>query len=47
MKACVPDLKTPSCRLIYFGGYGHKLLTDVDSRNRSFIVDEASWVFGH
>lgn len=31
-------------RLIYFGGYGHKLLTDVDSRNRSFIVDEASWV---
>lgn len=43
----MPDLKTPSCRLIYFGGYGHKLLTDVDSRNRSFIVDEASWVFGH
>lgn len=31
-------------RIIYFGGYGHKLLTDVDSRNRSFIVDEASWV---
>ncbi|XP_062253865.1 kelch domain-containing protein 1-like [Platichthys flesus] len=31
-------------RLIYFGGYGHKLLTDVDSRNRSFIVDEAAWV---
>uniref|UniRef100_A0A671V448 Kelch domain-containing protein 1-like n=1 Tax=Sparus aurata TaxID=8175 RepID=A0A671V448_SPAAU len=31
-------------RLVYFGGYGHKLLTDVDSRNRSFIVDEASWV---
>ncbi|XP_056914808.1 kelch domain-containing protein 1-like isoform X2 [Takifugu flavidus] len=30
--------------LVYFGGYGHKLLTDVDSRNRSFIVDEASWV---
>ncbi|TWW71968.1 Kelch domain-containing protein 1 [Takifugu flavidus] len=29
--------------LVYFGGYGHKLLTDVDSRNRSFIVDEASW----
>uniref|UniRef100_A0A672HC93 Kelch domain-containing protein 1-like n=1 Tax=Salarias fasciatus TaxID=181472 RepID=A0A672HC93_SALFA len=22
-------------RLIYFGGYGHKLLTDVDSRNRN------------
>lgn len=43
----MPDLKTPSCRLIYFGGYGHKLLTDVDSRNRSFIVDEASWVLGH
>ncbi|XP_029973292.1 kelch domain-containing protein 1 isoform X2 [Salarias fasciatus] len=31
-------------RLIYFGGYGHKLLTDVDSRNRSFIIDETSWV---
>lgn len=44
MNACMPDLHTPSCRLVYFGGYGHKLLTDVDSRNRSFIVDEASWV---
>uniref|UniRef100_A0A3Q3MFW2 Kelch domain-containing protein 1-like n=1 Tax=Labrus bergylta TaxID=56723 RepID=A0A3Q3MFW2_9LABR len=31
-------------RIVYFGGYGHKLLTDVDSRNRSFIVDEASSV---
>lgn len=31
-------------RIIYFGGYGRKLLTDVDSRNRSFIVDEPSWV---
>lgn len=41
---CTPDLQTPSCRLVYFGGYGHKLLTDLDSRNRSFIVDEASWV---
>lgn len=36
-----------SCRLVYFGGYGHKRLTDVDSRNRSFIVDEASWVICH
>ncbi|CAJ1073397.1 kelch domain-containing protein 1-like [Xyrichtys novacula] len=33
-------------RIIYFGGYGHKLLTDVDSRNRSFIVDEVSSVEG-
>lgn len=32
------------CRLIYFGGYGQKLLRDINSRNRSFIVDEASWV---
>ncbi|XP_075874164.1 kelch domain-containing protein 1 isoform X2 [Nelusetta ayraudi] len=31
-------------RLIYFGGYGHKLLTDVNSQNKNFIVDEASWV---
>ncbi|XP_053701188.1 kelch domain-containing protein 1-like isoform X1 [Synchiropus splendidus] len=31
-------------RIIYFGGYGYKELTDIDSRNRSFIVDEASWV---
>ncbi|XP_034419453.1 kelch domain-containing protein 1 isoform X2 [Cyclopterus lumpus] len=31
-------------RIIYFGGYGRKLLTNVDSRNRSFIVDEASWM---
>ncbi|XP_068195395.1 kelch domain-containing protein 1 isoform X4 [Antennarius striatus] len=31
-------------RLIYFGGYGHKLLADVDCRNRSFIIDEASWL---
>lgn len=37
-------IKWMFCRLIYFGGYGHKLLTDIDSRNRSFIVDEASWV---
>ncbi|XP_070775924.1 kelch domain-containing protein 1-like [Enoplosus armatus] len=30
-------------RIIYFGGYGEKPLTDVDSRNKSFIIDEASW----
>lgn len=47
MSACMPDLQTPSCRLIYFGGYGHKLLRDMESRNRSFIVDEASWVICH
>lgn len=47
MNACMPDVQTPSCRLVYFGGYGHKLQTDMDSRNRSFIVDEASWVICH
>ncbi|KAM6912487.1 kelch domain-containing protein 1 isoform 2-T3 [Xenentodon cancila] len=31
-------------RLIYFGGYGHKLQTDINGRNRSFIIDESSWV---
>uniref|UniRef100_H2MC56 Kelch domain containing 1 n=1 Tax=Oryzias latipes TaxID=8090 RepID=H2MC56_ORYLA len=31
-------------RLIYFGGYGRKLLTDINSRSRNFIADEASWV---
>ncbi|XP_076013917.1 kelch domain-containing protein 1 [Genypterus blacodes] len=30
-------------RIIYFGGYGHKRLSDVDRNNRSFIVDDASW----
>ncbi|GAA6213412.1 kelch domain-containing protein 1 isoform X1 [Lates japonicus] len=30
-------------RIIYFGGYGHKLQTDVDSRNRNFIIDEVAW----
>ncbi|KAI1895574.1 hypothetical protein AGOR_G00107640 [Albula goreensis] len=30
-------------RLIYFGGYGHKQLRELDN-SRSFIVDEASWV---
>ncbi|KAM9786824.1 kelch domain-containing protein 1-like [Syngnathus typhle] len=29
-------------RIIYFGGYGHKLLAEVDRRNRSFIVDDLS-----
>lgn len=29
---------------MYFGGYGHKLMADIDDRNRSFIVDEPSWV---
>lgn len=29
--------------IIYFGGYGHKELGDIDN-NRSFILDEASWV---
>lgn len=31
-------------RLAYFGGYGHKLLSDLDRRRGSFIVDETSWV---
>ncbi|KAF7201623.1 kelch domain-containing protein 1 [Nothobranchius furzeri] len=31
-------------RLIYFGGYGHKILSEMNSRNRSFILDETSWV---
>ncbi|KAJ8394238.1 hypothetical protein AAFF_G00048210 [Aldrovandia affinis] len=30
-------------RLVYFGGYGRKQLTELDN-SRSFIVDEASWV---
>ncbi|XP_047201968.1 kelch domain-containing protein 1-like isoform X2 [Girardinichthys multiradiatus] len=29
-------------KLIYFGGYGHKVLADVSSRNRNFILDEPS-----
>ncbi|XP_019728159.1 kelch domain-containing protein 1 [Hippocampus comes] len=29
-------------RIIYFGGYGHKLVAEVDRRNRSFIVDDIS-----
>ncbi|XP_043088341.1 kelch domain-containing protein 1 isoform X2 [Puntigrus tetrazona] len=29
-------------RIIYFGGYGHKLLSEFNDPNR-FIVDEASW----
>ncbi|XP_056151478.1 kelch domain-containing protein 1 [Lampris incognitus] len=33
-----------NARIIYFGGYGHKLLSDSNDRDRSFIVDEASWV---
>lgn len=31
-------------KIIYFGGYGHKRLSDIDNRSRSFIVDETSWV---
>uniref|UniRef100_A0A3B5L544 Kelch domain containing 1 n=1 Tax=Xiphophorus couchianus TaxID=32473 RepID=A0A3B5L544_9TELE len=31
-------------KLIYFGGYGHKVLADITSRNRNFILDETSWV---
>ncbi|MEQ2197009.1 hypothetical protein XENOCAPTIV_020798 [Xenoophorus captivus] len=31
-------------KLIYFGGYGHKVLADVSSRNRNFILDEPSGV---
>ncbi|KAK5857566.1 hypothetical protein PBY51_010803 [Eleginops maclovinus] len=31
-------------KIIYFGGYGHKLLCNVDRTNRSFIIDKASWV---
>ncbi|XP_055017525.1 kelch domain-containing protein 1 isoform X3 [Boleophthalmus pectinirostris] len=30
-------------KIIYFGGYGHKVLSDLDSHNRNFIVDETSW----
>ncbi|XP_023684317.1 kelch domain-containing protein 1 isoform X1 [Paramormyrops kingsleyae] len=30
-------------RLIYFGGYGHKRLGEIND-SKSFIVDEASWV---
>lgn len=33
-----------SSRLVYFGGYGHKVLADITSRNRNFILDETSWV---
>ncbi|XP_016533759.1 kelch domain-containing protein 1 [Poecilia formosa] len=33
-----------SSRLIYFGGYGHKVLADITSRSRNFIPDETSWV---
>ncbi|XP_050989768.1 kelch domain-containing protein 1 isoform X1 [Labeo rohita] len=29
-------------RIIYFGGYGHKLLSEINDP-KSFIVDEASW----
>ncbi|MEQ2162539.1 hypothetical protein GOODEAATRI_020738 [Goodea atripinnis] len=29
-------------KLIYFGGYGHKVLADVSSRNKNFILDEPS-----
>ncbi|XP_007258952.3 kelch domain-containing protein 1 isoform X1 [Astyanax mexicanus] len=29
-------------RIIYFGGYGHKLLSEINNP-RTFIVDEASW----
>ncbi|KAM8833185.1 kelch domain-containing protein 1-like [Synchiropus picturatus] len=31
-------------RIIYFGGYGEKLLDDYDGCNTSFIVDQASWL---
>uniref|UniRef100_A0A3B3VJ88 Kelch domain containing 1 n=1 Tax=Poecilia latipinna TaxID=48699 RepID=A0A3B3VJ88_9TELE len=31
-------------KLIYFGGYGHKVLADITSRSRNFIPDETSWV---
>ncbi|XP_076834894.1 kelch domain-containing protein 1 isoform X2 [Brachyhypopomus gauderio] len=30
-------------RIIYFGGYGHKLLGEINNSS-TFIVDEASWV---
>ncbi|KAL2099288.1 hypothetical protein ACEWY4_005768 [Coilia grayii] len=30
-------------RIIYFGGYGHKLLDDLDS-STNFIIDEVSWM---
>lgn len=31
-------------KMIYFGGYGHKMLSELDNGSRSFIVDETSWV---
>ncbi|XP_015244967.1 PREDICTED: kelch domain-containing protein 1 [Cyprinodon variegatus] len=31
-------------KIIYFGGYGHKVLADISNRNRNFILDEPSWV---
>uniref|UniRef100_A0A8P4K5R9 Kelch domain-containing protein 1 n=1 Tax=Dicentrarchus labrax TaxID=13489 RepID=A0A8P4K5R9_DICLA len=30
--------------IIYFGGYGEKPLEDFDSRNKNFIIEEASWL---
>ncbi|XP_062378262.1 kelch domain-containing protein 1 isoform X1 [Sardina pilchardus] len=30
-------------KIIYFGGYGHKLLSEL-TNSRNFIVDEASWM---
>ncbi|TMS17195.1 Kelch domain-containing protein 1, partial [Larimichthys crocea] len=30
--------------LIYFGGYGYKLMADPDERSRSFIVHKTLWV---
>ena len=41
---CVMWVCADPRRLIYFGGYGHKQLRDIDNNNRSFILDEASWV---
>lgn len=38
------ELQLFSCSLVYFGGYGHKLFTDVNRQSRNFIVDESSWV---
>lgn len=36
---------SPICRLIYFGGYGCKTMSEVQNAfPSSFIVEEMSWV---
>lgn len=44
---CFQCINVKACcvfnRIIYFGGYGHKLLSEINNPG-TFIVDEASWV---